>query len=189
MWISHKYTSIPSLLTSLPPPTPSHSSWWCGPFFTSSLNLLHYCFSFVFWLFGFQACGILVPQPGIEPTPSALEAEVLTPGPPGKSHQQCHSYQSTFQRLTKMGLLEMADIPERWSKKHCVNCWFSDAPVEDQVASQQLCTLGPGCPGCTQMRLVFSIMVLLSLGEPKRIGWEQNIAVYFFSFSVKQCSF
>ena len=143
----------------------------------------------MFWLFGFQACGILVPQPGVEPTPSALEVEVLTPGPPGKSHQQCHSYQSTFQRLTKMGLLEMADIPERWSKKHCVNCWFSDAPLEDQVASQQLCTLGPGCPGCTQMRLVFSIMVLLSLGEPKRTGWEQNIAVYFFSFSVKQCSF
>ena len=30
------------------------------------------------------ACGILVPQPGIEPTP-ALEGGLLTPGPPGKS--------------------------------------------------------------------------------------------------------
>ena len=31
------------------------------------------------------ACGILVPQPEIEPTPPALEAGVLTTGLPGKS--------------------------------------------------------------------------------------------------------
>ena len=30
-------------------------------------------------------CGILVPQPGIEPEFAALEGEVLTTGPPGKS--------------------------------------------------------------------------------------------------------
>ena len=39
----------------------------------------------MFWLFGLEACGIPVPQPGIKPVPSALEAEVLTTGPPGKS--------------------------------------------------------------------------------------------------------
>ena len=33
------------------------------------------------------ACGILVPQPGIEPKSPALEGEFLTTGPPGKS---CH---------------------------------------------------------------------------------------------------
>ena len=32
-----------------------------------------------------EACGILAPQQGIEPTPPALEGEVLTTGPPGKS--------------------------------------------------------------------------------------------------------
>ena len=31
----------------------------------------------MFWFFGQEACGILVPQPGIEPTPPALEGEVL----------------------------------------------------------------------------------------------------------------
>ena len=31
-----------------------------------------------------EACGILAPQPGIEPTPSALRGKVLTTGPPGK---------------------------------------------------------------------------------------------------------
>ena len=33
--------------------------------------------------FGVKASGILVPHPGIEPTPPALEGEILTTGPPG----------------------------------------------------------------------------------------------------------
>ena len=37
------------------------------------------------WDFGWGACGILVPQPGIEPTLPTLEGEVITIGPPGKS--------------------------------------------------------------------------------------------------------
>ena len=32
------------------------------------------------------ACGILVPRPGIEPAPPALEGGFFTTGPPGKSH-------------------------------------------------------------------------------------------------------
>ena len=59
--------------------------FWCGPFLKSLLNLLQCCFCFMFWFFGHEACGILVPRPGIEPTPPALESEVLTTGPPGKS--------------------------------------------------------------------------------------------------------
>ena len=39
----------------------------------------------MFWFFGHKACGILAPQPGIKPTPPALEGKVLTTGPPGKS--------------------------------------------------------------------------------------------------------
>ena len=39
----------------------------------------------MFWFFGHEACGILAPQPGIEPAPPALEGEVLTTGLPGKS--------------------------------------------------------------------------------------------------------
>ena len=31
----------------------------------------------MFWFFGHKACGILDPQPGIEPTPAALEGEVM----------------------------------------------------------------------------------------------------------------
>ena len=40
---------------------------------------------YVFWFFDCEACGILAPHPGIEPTPPALEGKVLTTGPPGKS--------------------------------------------------------------------------------------------------------
>ena len=58
--------------------------FWCEPFLKPLLNLLRYCFCFIFWSFGPEACGILAPQPGSEPAPSALE-EVLTTGHPGKS--------------------------------------------------------------------------------------------------------
>ena len=39
----------------------------------------------MFWFFDSKACGILVPQSGMEPAPRALESEVLATGPPGKS--------------------------------------------------------------------------------------------------------
>ena len=39
----------------------------------------------MFWFLGHQTCGILATQPGIEPAPPALEGEVLTIVPPGKS--------------------------------------------------------------------------------------------------------
>ena len=44
----------------------------------------------MFWFLGREACGILAPRPGIEPAPPALEGQVLTTGPPGKS-RLCHS--------------------------------------------------------------------------------------------------
>ena len=47
-----------------------------------TILLLFYVFVFVF---GPKACGILAPWPGILSTPPALEGEVLTTGPPGKS--------------------------------------------------------------------------------------------------------
>ena len=37
----------------------------------------------MFWFFGYKACWILAPWPGIESTPLALEGKVLTTGPPG----------------------------------------------------------------------------------------------------------
>ena len=51
------------------------------------------------WFFGREACGILAPQPGIEPAPPALEGEVLTTGPPRKSlesHFNCQVFLDLF---------------------------------------------------------------------------------------------
>ena len=39
----------------------------------------------LFYVLVFQPGGMWDPQPGIEPTPPALEGKVLTTGPPGKS--------------------------------------------------------------------------------------------------------
>ena len=44
-----------------------------------------FCFMFVCLFFGYEACGILAPRPGIKPIPPALGSEVLTTGLPGKS--------------------------------------------------------------------------------------------------------
>ena len=41
----------------------------------------------MFSFFGHKARGILAPQPRTEPAPPALESEVLTTGPPGKSQR------------------------------------------------------------------------------------------------------
>ena len=50
-------------------------------FLKSLLNLLQYCFCCLcFGFLGHQACGILVPWPGIKPASPALEGEVLTTG-------------------------------------------------------------------------------------------------------------
>ena len=39
----------------------------------------------LFYFFGWEACGILVPQTGIQPAIPTLEGKVPTTGPPGKS--------------------------------------------------------------------------------------------------------
>ena len=43
-----------------------------------------------------RTCGILGPQPGIEPATPALESEVLTTGPPGKSQDPAINIIKTF---------------------------------------------------------------------------------------------
>ena len=45
--------------------------------FKSFLNLLHYCFSLVFWFFGHEACGILATQPRTDPMPPCIGRQSL----------------------------------------------------------------------------------------------------------------
>ena len=59
--------------------------FWRGPFLKSLLSLLQYYICVTLWTFGHTACGILAPWPGLELTPPALEGEVPTTEPPGKS--------------------------------------------------------------------------------------------------------
>ena len=57
----------------------------CGSFLKSFLNLYNDSLCFMFWCFGHETCGILAPRLGIKPSTPALEGEVLTTGPSGKS--------------------------------------------------------------------------------------------------------
>ena len=51
------------------------------------MNLLQYCFYFMFWCFGFKAWRTLAPQAGIKPVGPSLEGGFLTTGPPGESQK------------------------------------------------------------------------------------------------------
>lgn len=45
----------------------------------------------MFWFFGFGACGILAPRPGIKLAPLALEKKILTTG-----HQGSFIFSGTY---------------------------------------------------------------------------------------------
>ena len=49
----------------------------------SLLNLLQYCFCFMFWFSGSETCGILASQPSTESSLPALREGVLTTGQAG----------------------------------------------------------------------------------------------------------
>ena len=55
-------------------------SWFDPNFFFFSFKVFIEFVTIWFWFSGGQACGILAPRPGVEPTPPALEGEVLTTG-------------------------------------------------------------------------------------------------------------
>ena len=82
----------------------------CFFFLKSLLNLLQYCFCFMFWFFGPEAYGILAPQPGIEPAPPALEGEVLTTGPPGKSLRVFIMNRFEFWQMLFLHLLDRKSV-------------------------------------------------------------------------------
>ena len=59
-----------------------HLMWTIFKVFIEFVPIFLLCYVLVFWP---EVCGILAPQPGIEPTPPVLESEILTNGSPGKS--------------------------------------------------------------------------------------------------------
>ena len=65
----------------------------CEPFLKSLLNSWQYCFGFMFWYFGQEACETFVRQTC--PACTALEGKVLTIGPPGLK-----SYCFSFDEIT-----------------------------------------------------------------------------------------
>ena len=62
--------------------------WTIFKVFTEFVTIL---LLFMFWFFDYKACRILAPRPGMDPTPTALEANVFTTGLQG-SPQLLHSF-------------------------------------------------------------------------------------------------
>ena len=96
----------------------------------------------MFWFFGRKACGILAPEPGIEPTPPALEGEGSTTGLPGKSlesnllrkkekiiksvmythtHTHTHTHKHThstmvLKNIPKKFIIDLTRVGSRWKQ-------------------------------------------------------------------------
>ena len=96
-------------------------------FLKSLLHLLHYYFCFMLWYFGHQAYRILAPQLGIEPTPPALEGEVLITGPPGKSLHMAFYCPIIAPFIPPLFLHGPSPLPSfHWSPRVCfVYLWVS----------------------------------------------------------------
>ena len=92
--------------------------------FKSLMNLLRYCFCFMFWLLGHVACGILAPQPGIKPTLPGWEGKVLTNGPLGNPPRVIYFRQRSLISLFSMplkilnGSLRVSQVAQ-WKEPAC----------------------------------------------------------------------
>ena len=115
----------------------------CEPFLKSLLILLQYCFCFMLcFFFGYKACGVLAPWPGIKPTPPALKGDVLT-GLPGKPHdihnfrtmvaihQPSNQFSHSFNNYSNF-LEQSVEIQKRWNchfRKTCSLLDLNDLPL------------------------------------------------------------
>ena len=83
VWGVFCYERIPELYYLLN----KNTTFFFKEFFMWTIFKVFIEFVIILLLFyGHKACGILAPQPGIEPVPPALEGEVLTTGPPRLKH-------------------------------------------------------------------------------------------------------
>ena len=117
----------------------------------SLLNLLQYCLCLMFWIFGHKACWILAPWPGIKLVPHALEWEVLTTGPPGKSPESLYiswilsslpsslSMDSSFTHVRSFYCVPYASYCGKfWKRWEYQTTWPASWETSMQVRKQQL---------------------------------------------------
>ena len=114
-----------------------------GSFLKSSLNLLQYCLRFMIWSFGHKACGILVPPPGMEPAPPALEGEVLIPGTPGKSPKYFFFNKWFLLKKKRLGINWLINLPN----KYLTVVLFTSKQINmtTEEVTQLCCVWPPAC--------------------------------------------
>ena len=79
----------------------------------------------MFWFFAHRARGILAPQPGIKPAPTALEGKASTTGLPGKSHvasvfEDPGQFNSNVKQLHTEDMDETEKTEQHWIKNFIV---------------------------------------------------------------------
>ena len=128
-------------------------------FVTLLLLLLMFCF------FSHKACGILAPRPGIKPTPHALEGEVPTTGPPGKSPKSMLNIAlGRASQNTEM-------LSDHGSPLFQIFQWFSFLPYE------KLATFPPAFP-CGSGSIFTHALCPLALKKPNFHSFSSACPLY-----------
>ena len=97
----------------------------CKNIFLKSLYWIWICYNIasvlcfvLFLFFGLEACVILALWPGVELAPLAVEGEVLTFGPPGKSPVKVYLVLKIHTIISIWTSLTILQLKDNW---HCLN--------------------------------------------------------------------
>ena len=139
--------------------------FWCGPFFKVFVTALLLFYVLIFWPWGIPAS-----QPGIKPTRTALEGEVLTTEPPGKSQQRLF--------LRKMKTDSLFPITCFFLNWHVLPFWFYKNICRCCLAAKLCLTLcNPmdcNLPGSSVCGISQSVLEWVSISFSRGSFWPRN---------------
>ena len=87
------------------------------------MDLLQYCFCFLFWYFGCEAHGISAPPPGIKAASCTLGDKVFAPGLPGKFLTGCLLFSCLSVVVVVQSLSRVQATP--WTAAHQASMSFT----------------------------------------------------------------
>ena len=110
--------------------------------------MLQFCFCFMFWFFGREACGILAPRPGIKPAPPALEAWSLNRWTTREVPEPCILYtllhvgihpfiHSSLKREKRKRVGRNGEKRQRWFRVLSLGDWRSNGIISRSGYSKE----------------------------------------------------
>ena len=146
------------------------------------MDLLQYCFCFLFWYFGCEAHGISAPPPGIKAASCTLGDKVFAPGLPGKFLTGCLLFSCLSVVVVVQSLSRVQATP--WTAAHQASLPFTISQsllklmsIEVVIPSNHVILR---CP-LLLLPSIFPSITVFSNESALLIRWPKN---WSFSFSI-----